>query len=84
MLIKWTGTRKQVKKDIQLKTFPKNSWFDDECKLEKKRTNEAKKAFLKDVNEHARAGFFTLKRRYKKLVKQKKHRLKQSYIANCS
>ena len=30
------------------KTFPKNKWFDTECKLQKRRVNNAKKKFISD------------------------------------
>jgi len=57
---------------IKKHSFPKNMWFDDECKAAKRRVNNAKKVFLQCVHAHTRAEYFYPKRFYRRLLRIKK------------
>ena len=70
LIIKWTGVKNKTK--TRNKYFPRNSWFDRECKLEKTKLNKLKKAFLQNPTAETRAKFYSLRRDYKKLTKHKK------------
>ena len=58
MLISWTGfkcimqAKKRDKQQHRANTFPKNPWFDKECKIEKKRVNKANKIFQFSAPAH--------------------------------
>ena len=59
-------------KQPKTKYFPKNRWFDDECKAAKQLVNDAKKVFLQCLNMQNRVEYFSKKRKYRSLIKSKK------------
>ena len=58
----------------QKKCFPRNAWFDDECKKKKRIVNDAKRAFLLDNTAITKSIYFVQKREYKNLIKFKKRK----------
>jgi len=52
------GRKKECLKQPKTKCFPKNRWFDEECKAAKRRVNDAKKVFLQCLNMQNRVEFF--------------------------
>ena len=73
------GVRKMNKECVtntcveKTRAFPRNKWFDGECKSQKRIVNDAKKLFnALPTDCHLREEYFFQKRVFKKLLKRKK------------
>ena len=54
-------------------TFPRNKWFDRECKVKKRRVNDVKKKFVAlPYYPNCRDSYYQENKKYKNLVKAKK------------
>ena len=63
--------------------FPINSWFNDECKAQKRLVNEIKKMFLQQPNNtNLREQFFKGKKVYKKIIKARKRVAEMNFHKN--
>ena len=62
---------KSTKQPKSKNSFPRNLWFNEECKALKRNVNNAKKLFLQDINTLSRKEYFLQKRRYRKIIKTK-------------
>ena len=68
-----TGLALGPSNETTAKTFPKNKWFDTECKLQKRRVNDAKKKFISLPNNPlVRQSYYQEKKKFKTLLKTKK------------
>ena len=68
---------KSTKQPKSKHSFPRNLWFDEECKALKRSVNNAKKLFLQDINTLSRKEYFLQKRRYRKIIKTKKYQAQE-------
>ena len=63
----------RTKNGQKLKKKSKNSWYDTECKVLKRKLNQLNKIFNRNpTDQMKRNSFLTLQKRYKKLLKYKR------------
>ena len=63
------GIFRKIKNNINTSTFPCYKWFDEECKVEKRRLRDISK---KGMTENNRSIYHRLMREYKALIQRKK------------
>ena len=69
----------QKKSGKNKSTFPKNAWFDDECKHLKRRVNSFAKEF--DISDpHNWDDYCNLSSEYRKLIQRKKRQYKAANL----
>ena len=72
-LLKEVRTSQISAKPSRPRSFPRNKWFDMECKTMKRKVNDAKKRFTCQPHVlHLREAYFMGKKQYRKLLKRKK------------
>ena len=59
------------------KKYPKNSWFSNECKDQKKIYNEARNSFRRNPNATTKTNYFRQRSKYNSILRKYKYKIKK-------